>query len=194
MSEEKKRISQHMPKLTKDTIEDNRIELYEKLSGPAYKLFISILRYMRSLTKPGVHGKSTILRTNKLTIDPKFVFRYNVVIKANYKPPYYEANKRARKLCKELVNNNVLHKIEKDEYMLNPKYYYQSNKYGDCYKAWCKLTGEDFEEKFNADYFLRHENLNYWEPIEDPEIIRGIETEVFDRTTLPEDHPDYEPF
>ena len=169
--------SQHMPTITIQQIELNRIELYNTLSAPSYKLWMTILSYMMSLTEKGKHGKSTILRTNKLTIDPEFIFNNNVVIKSNYKHNY-EANRNARKLTKELVAANVLVQLDKkDDFILNPLFFYKGDKYGDCYKEWCKLSTDSFKQQFNADYYERIAGINAWTKITDPDITKKEEEE-----------------
>ena len=165
--------SQHMPTITIQQIELNRIELYNTLSAPSYKLWMALLGYMMSFTVKGKHGKSTILRTNKLTIDPQFLFDHCVVIKGNY-GLVKEANRNARKLTKELVNAKVLTPLEKkDDFMINPLYFYKGDKYGDCYKEWCKLSTDTYQPQYNATYHQKHASLNSWTEIEDPELTQA---------------------
>lgn len=129
-----------------------RIELFETVSGPAFKAFMVIRKEMMRLLQNNVKGKVEILRENKLLIDPEFLFKQEVVIKENYKS-LKDAKGKVRKITKELVKANVLYPLErKDEFLINPQYFYEGLKYGDCYKTWCLTTGEEYQLEHNASY------------------------------------------
>ena len=133
--------------------ERNNANLMMTLSISELKCYAAIKEYFAEILCPmsdkwknyqpeGV--KITAIRTtNKLQITPELLVEYRGCPKC---ATTTNTNSKARSLLKKLQKAEVLYKIAKDYYMINPLYIYCGSLIDDCWWEWCQLTGEEYDE------------------------------------------------
>ena len=134
-----------------------KLKSVNTLSKPALILLFSIeksiaVQYYNYETqrknKYSTEFDLTILDSNTLVIDPEYVFKTGVVDPNDYKEVKY-ANRKARNLVKEIARLGILSLTGiKDDYRLNPLYFYQGHLFADCYERWCDAEGVEPDQKY----------------------------------------------
>ena len=129
----------------------------DKLSKPALLLLSDIKKYIavqyynyetQRRNKFNAEFNLTVLDGNTLVIDPEYVFRTKIVNPSDYKEIKY-ANRKARNLVKEIARLGILNSTGiKDDYRLNPLYFYQGHLFADCYELWCEAEGIEPDQKY----------------------------------------------
>lgn len=160
--------------------ENNFLELIFKLPPRESKLLKAIKNHLNNLRNPSdeliekfyvnkSHAKE-VLTSNTLDITPNFIYYYQVIKLEDYSSKK-NANYKARSLCKALVKEGVLYKLNsrecKDRYLINPLYIYYSSRitsdnFGSIYLQWCECNGISLspEDKYLKSVYKRRSKTN----------------------------------
>jgi len=130
-------------------------ELIMTLSVSELKCYAAIKTYFADLIEtkskswkkyqPEGAKVSLIRNSNQLLITPELLVDYGGCPKF---AKTTNTNSKARSLLKKLQNAEVVYKIAKDYYMINPLYIYYSpsRNIENIWWEWCQLTGEEYDE------------------------------------------------
>lgn len=138
---------------------NNYHKLLRKLPQREANLLSAIDEHLSALRQPSdnlinefyvnkKHAKE-VLKSNTLDITPNFIYYYQVIKLEDYSSKK-NANYKARSLCKTLVREKVLYKLNskesKDRYLVNPLYIYYSpnvtsDNFGTVYLQWLDCNG-----------------------------------------------------
>ena len=149
----------------------NARNLIDEVKLPAYKAFLAIQEYYADLIdspngkwrrhQPANARINDIRNTNILDISPELLVEYGGACEC---ATTKNTNSNARRLMKQLQQANVVYKISKDRYMINPFYIYIGKKIDDAVHQWCEFTGDVYDEQLmngtrkRYDSFQRHKS------------------------------------
>ena len=145
---------QEETKVIKKIRENKAANLINEIPLKPYRAFLAIKKYYADLID-SVNGKwkrhqpatariNDIRNSNLLDISPELLVEYGGAYECTTTK---NTNSGARRLMKQLQEANVVYKISKDRYMINPFYIYIGKKIDDAVHQWCEFTGDVYDEQ-----------------------------------------------